>query len=968
MNSTPATPACFRPYSLVIALFTFCFFLLPQLASALNKDDFKINSDFGKVEQNHPRIALRPGGGFVVVWTDYRFGQADIYLQLFDTAGSPVGQNRRLNTDTVGAVQIDPVVAVASDGSSHTIWTDYRQFGYPFDPDLALQEVSATGTPDGSNRILTTENPDSLKSSPDVAINPVTGEIIVVWEDFRNLHWDIYAQILTSQAVPVGSNIRINDDLANAQQHAPRIDCSPNGRYVIVWYDNRETNDDIFSQVLRADHSRIGNNLKINAGGFTARQAIPDVACDGTGKFTVAWVDWRDGTYPKNPNIYSRKFDTSLLALTSDVMMNTDQTERAQRDVCIAADPRGNVAIVWSDSTERSWDLTGQMLTVDGQVKEQNFLGHSLRDSAQLRADIALDGRSRYLVWVDSRNGHWDIYCRIVEYNSPKLLLKPAALLFERETGLGLPAAQVMEVDHQGYNPINYRIENIPDWLRVNGVAGTFNGLSVDTLTVSIVDTGLQSGTYPALLRFIDLDNADSSVVLSITYRIGNPVIQLAADSMIFQSVPFLNKTFSADLSIQNTGVGTLNWSASSSQPWCTINPMTGTSQLATISVDASTLDTGQHLAYVTFTSNNVNQSVDSLRVQFNILDRSFLSISPELVSFVQSTLDTAGFTVHVQNLGSDAILWNARTTASWLSLDTVSGTDGDSLNVCVISFNISPGIHTGWVIVSDSNALNFSDSTMVTMTVHYPGSDTLFVSDLSVGRNQSGVISLVYRANGNVSGIDFPLLLPTEAIHFDSLTWLIPDWSVTPFFDSASGKIHLLASMSPPVEQGIYEIAHLHVTGFDRDTVTRLAVDQSLGRPLRKIESDGDTVPVSLFGGQIVVQTGTAVGDDETLPYEYVLLQNYPNPFNPTTTISFSLAQRSEVRLAVYNLLGQEVAVLVDRQMSAGEYSVEFGGSPSGQPLSSGVYFARLDAQSVDPVHENRERFSKGIKLLLLK
>lgn len=968
MNSKHAYASHFRAEILAISVILLFSFLIPQRATALNKDDFKINSDFGKVEQNHPRIGLRPGGGFVVVWTDYRFGQADIYLQLFDTAGSPVGQNRRLNTDTVGAVQIDPVVAVASDGSSHTIWTDYRQFGYPFDPDLALQEVSATGTPGGTNRILTTENPDSLKSSPDVAINPVTGEIIVVWEDFRNLHWDIYAQILTSQGVPVGSNVRINDDLANAQQHAPRIDCSPNGWYVIVWYDNRETNDDIFSQVMRADHSRIGSNLKVNSGGLAKRQANPDVACDGTGKFTVAWVDWRDGTYPKNPNIYSRKFDTTLLALNSDVLMNSDQTERAQRDVCIAADPRGNVAIVWSDSTERSWDLTGQMLTVDGQVKEQNFLGHSLRDSAQLRADIALDGRSRYLVWVDSRNGHWDIYCRIVEYNSPKLLLKPAALQFERETGLGLPAAQEVVVDHQGYNPINYRIENIPDWLRVNGVAGTFNGLSIDTLSVSIVDTGLQSGTYPALLRFIDLDNADSSVVLSITYRIGNPIVQLATDSMNFQSVPFLNKTFSAELSIQNIGVGALNWSASSSELWCTVNPITGSSQLATIAVNASILDTGQHLAYVTFTSNNVNPSVDSLRVHFNILDRSFLSISPEQISFVQSTLDTAGFAVHVQNLGSDSIHWTARTTASWLSLDTVSGTDGDSLSVRVISFNIAPGTHTGWVILSDSNALNFSDSTMVTMTVHYPGSDTLFVSDLSVGRNQSGVISLVYRANGSVSGIDFPLLLPTEAIHFDSMSWMIPDWAVIPSFDSATGKLQLLASMAPPIEPGIYEIAHLYVTGFDRDTVTRLTVDQSLGRPLRKIEADGDTVPVSLFGGQIVVQTGTAVGDDETLPYQYGLLQNYPNPFNPTTTISFSLAERSDVRLAVYNLLGQEVALLVDRQMSAGEYSVEFGGSPSGLPLSSGVYFARLDAQRVGSALGNRERFSKGIKLLLLK
>jgi hypothetical protein len=109
-------------------------------------------------------------------------------------------------------------------------------------------------------------------------------------------------------------------------------------------------------------------------------------------------------------------------------------------------------------------------------------------------------------------------------------------------------------------------------------------------------------------------------------------------------------------------------------------------------------------------------------------------------------------------------------------------------------------------------------------------------------------------------------------------------------------------------------------------------------------------------------------VGDDESLPYEYALLQNYPNPFNPSTTIIFSLAQRSEVRLAVYNLLGQEVALLVEREMNSGEYSVEFANSQNGGTLSSGVYFARLDAQIVSPLERNRERFSQGIKLLLLK
>lgn len=74
-------------------------------------------------------------------------------------------------------------------------------------------------------------------------------------------------------------------------------------------------------------------------------------------------------------------------------------------------------------------------------------------------------------------------------------------------------------------------------------------------------------------------------------------------------------------------------------------------------------------------------------------------------------------------------------------------------------------------------------------------------------------------------------------------------------------------------------------------------------------------------------------------LPSQFALGQNYPNPFNPETTIPFSLAKRSQVKLEVFNVLGQHVTTLLDESMTAGEHSVRFDGAS----LSSGVYFYRL-------------------------
>ena len=72
---------------------------------------------------------------------------------------------------------------------------------------------------------------------------------------------------------------------------------------------------------------------------------------------------------------------------------------------------------------------------------------------------------------------------------------------------------------------------------------------------------------------------------------------------------------------------------------------------------------------------------------------------------------------------------------------------------------------------------------------------------------------------------------------------------------------------------------------------------------------------------------------------------QNYPNPFNPTTTIKFTLAEKDNIRLVVYNVIGQQVAELVNGNVDAGTHDVTFNAAN----LSSGIYFYTLSGNSVN-------------------
>jgi Pel9A-like, right handed beta helix region/Secretion system C-terminal sorting domain len=166
---------------------------------------------------------------------------------------------------------------------------------------------------------------------------------------------------------------------------------------------------------------------------------------------------------------------------------------------------------------------------------------------------------------------------------------------------------------------------------------------------------------------------------------------------------------------------------------------------------------------------------------------------------------------------------------------------------------------------------------------------------------------------------------------------------------------------------------------GFSLSSSDFLSLDTSLAKTPR--EPDSSLTQTDLFRlavGSSLINAGTDVGlpfkgtapdigafesgiissvnEDKNIPFNFNLFQNYPNPFNPTTKIKYSIpgtadkfAQTAKVEVAVYDILGNKVRILINKEQRSGNYEVEFDASN----LPSGVYFYKLSAGNFHQVEK---------------
>ncbi len=190
----------------------------------------------------------------------------------------------------------------------------------------------------------------------------------------------------------------------------------------------------------------------------------------------------------------------------------------------------------------------------------------------------------------------------------------------------------------------------------------------------------------------------------------------------------------------------------------------------------------------------------------------------------------------------------------------------------------------------------------------------------------------------------------------FGELTFSDPSDMSNPFNGMMVERISaisdsVLSCMGIPyTEDELYAVMALVNESFSDSTVDTLSfISKTMLKGVRHLT---DVPYLHLTPGVTPKSIDLRYDVSDAEPQRFMLNQNYPNPFNPTTSLSFALHEFGFVSLKVYDVLGREVAVLLDKEgFDAGDYEVPFEAGMASHPLASGIYYYRIHIQSPDQI-----------------
>lgn len=304
----------------------------------------------------NPKLTKDSKGGAIVAWEDSRKkeGMYNVYAQRIDQNGSLLWRVDGVATKISEGTQSNPDIGSDDEDGAIITWEEYLRNSNK--PDICVQRISSSGS------VLWTKDGLSVCKAPESQKHPNVGvgsDIIIAWEDNGSGNYDIYAQKLskdgtiswTCDGIPVCSG--------QFTKIGPKLMLDGDGGATFVWEDYRKINWDIYAQRLDTEGRQKWNADGVEVCGAPGTQYAPQFVKSNGMSTIIVWEDYRN---KESYNIYSQKVSGSGEILWEKDGMPICVTDGGARGPQLADDGEGGAVVVWTDYRYGSYDIYAQRI------------------------------------------------------------------------------------------------------------------------------------------------------------------------------------------------------------------------------------------------------------------------------------------------------------------------------------------------------------------------------------------------------------------------------------------------------------------------------------------------------------------------------------------------------------------------------------------------------------------------------
>jgi len=241
------------------------------------------------------------------------------------------------------------------------------------------------------------------------------GGAIVVWRDYRNGNFDIYAQRVDEYGIPLwtANGVPVCTDIYSQPNH--EVIADGEGGAIITWRDYRNGNMDLYAQRIDPDGLPLWTLNGVAVCTHTANQYYPALASDEAGGAIIAWEDGRSG----NTDIYAQRINSAGSALWTTHGVGICVEPNDQNSIAIVKSGSGGAYIAWVDIRNGNYDIYGQQINSNG-IQYWATNGRSLCTATNTQWNPAIIGDGLgglFCVWEDYRSGTSnDIYATRINF------------------------------------------------------------------------------------------------------------------------------------------------------------------------------------------------------------------------------------------------------------------------------------------------------------------------------------------------------------------------------------------------------------------------------------------------------------------------------------------------------------------------------------------------------------------------